>query len=134
LVGGIRPESLHAAQDEIALAIVDTLKARLLIGEREALTKRHTDDSELLRLYLLGRHHWHRFTPEDFELSEGYMEQALDKDPDFAMAHVGIAEVNHVKPFFMAAGSGRRPSCSTKWRRWPRSGSSRPSSSSPCTR
>ena len=96
-------DDIFAVQDEIALAIVDILKARLVTAEREALTKRYTDDSELYNLYLLGRHHWHRFTPEGFEFSDRYMEQAIEKDPDFALAHVGIAEVAHMKPFFANA-------------------------------
>jgi serine/threonine-protein kinase len=93
-------DDVFAVQDEISLAIVDTLKARLVSGEKEALTKRKTDDSELYNLYLLGRHHWQRFTPEGFELAERYLEQAIEKDPDFPLAHVGIAEMIHVRPFF----------------------------------
>jgi serine/threonine-protein kinase len=93
-------DDVFAVQDEIALAIVETLKARLLSGEKEALTKRYTDDSELYNLYLLGRHHWQRFTPEGFVFAERYLEQAIEKDPDFPLAHVGIAEMIHVRPFF----------------------------------
>jgi len=96
-------DDVFAVQDEIALAIVDTLKAKLLIDERKVLTKRYTDDSELYNLYLLGRHHCAKFTPEDFVLSERYMEQAIEKDPEFPMAYVGVAEINHFKPFFVDA-------------------------------
>jgi len=96
-------DDVFAVQDEIALAIVDTLKARLLTGEKEALTKRYTDDSELYNLYLLARHHWQRLTPEGLELAERYLEQAIEKDPDFPLAHVGIAEMIHMLPFFSDA-------------------------------
>jgi serine/threonine-protein kinase len=98
-------DDVFALQDEISLAIVDTLKARLLTGEREALTKRHTDNPELHNLYLLARHHWGKFTPEGFDLAEQYLEQAIEKDPEFPLAYAGIAEINHFRPFF----AGVRP-------------------------
>ncbi|NNM04316.1 MAG: protein kinase [Gemmatimonadetes bacterium] len=98
-------DDVFALQDEISLAIVDTLKARLLTAEREALTKRHTDNPELHNLYLLARHHWGKFTPEGFDLGEQYLEQAIEKDPEFPLAYAGIAEINHFRPFF----AGVRP-------------------------
>jgi serine/threonine-protein kinase len=94
-------DDVFVVQDEITLAIVDTLKARLLTTEREAISKRHTDDSELYNLYLLGRYHWNKFTPDGFDTSESYFEQAIAKDPGFALGYVGVAEVNHLKPFFV---------------------------------
>jgi len=93
-------DDIFAVQDEIALAIVDILKAKLLTTEKRTFTKRPAYDPELLNLYLLGRHHWQKFTPEGFQHSMRYMEEALRQDPDFPLAHVGIAGMIHVKPFF----------------------------------
>jgi len=47
-------EDIFAIQDEISLAIVDSLKVKLLAGEKTALQKRHTDDPEAYNLYLKG--------------------------------------------------------------------------------
>jgi TolB-like protein/Flp pilus assembly protein TadD len=94
---------VFAVQDEIALAIVNALKLTLVEGERRALTKRPTDDPELYSLYLLGRYHWYRFTEEGLSTAEAYFEQALQRDPAFALAYVGAAEVLHFKPWFLDA-------------------------------
>jgi len=96
-------EDVFAVQDEIAAAIVNELKLKLFEGERQALAKRPTDDPELYNLYLLGRYHWYRFTEEGLTRSEEYFERALERDPRFALAYVGAAEVLHFKPWFLDA-------------------------------
>ena len=94
-------QDVFTVQDEIALAIVDTLKVRLLHGERDALTKRYTDNVELYKLYLLGRHYWNKFTPEGLAKSIQCYEQAIEKDPDYALAYSGAAEVQLFTVFFV---------------------------------
>ena len=87
-------------QDEITLAIVDNLKIKLIGNEEEAVVKHYTDNPELYNLYLLGLHHANKWTPEDFDKSEEYFEQAIKKDPNYALAYVGIAEVYAFNTFF----------------------------------
>ncbi|MCK5650261.1 MAG: tetratricopeptide repeat protein [Gemmatimonadetes bacterium] len=94
-------DDVFAIQGEIALAIVDTLKANVLAGERDLLTSRYPVNSDLYNLYLLGRYHWNKFTEESLERSERYFEEAIQTDPGYALAYAGAAEVNHMKPFFM---------------------------------
>jgi len=75
--------------DEIALTIADKLKLTLLSEEKARLVKRSTENLEAYNLYLLGRYFFYKSTvEEDYKKAIGYVEQALAKDPKFAMAYV----------------------------------------------
>ncbi len=83
---------LFAIQDEISLEIVDRLKVNLLGGEKESLIKRHTENLEAYELFLQGRFFWNKRTVDGFNMAMEYFEKAIDKDPEYALAHVGIAD------------------------------------------
>jgi TolB-like protein/Tfp pilus assembly protein PilF/tRNA A-37 threonylcarbamoyl transferase component Bud32 len=75
--------------DEIALTIADKLKLTLLSEEKARLVKRSTENLEAYNLYLLGRYFFYKtLVEEDFKKAIGYVEQALAKDPKFALAYV----------------------------------------------
>ena len=80
-------------QDEISLAIVNALKVKLLGEDKAAVVKRHTDNIEAYQLYLKGRHHWHKWSADGFAKSRECMERAIQIDPDYALAYVGLADV-----------------------------------------
>jgi serine/threonine protein kinase/tetratricopeptide (TPR) repeat protein len=86
-------EDIFAIQDEISLAIVDNLKVSLLRGEKEALLKRYTEDIEAYSLYLKGIYFLRMYTAEGFQEAIKYFEQTLKKDPNYAIAYYGLAEV-----------------------------------------
>jgi len=86
-------EDIFAIQDEIALAIVEKLKLKLLEGEKTALLKRPTDDAEAYTLYLKGIYFAFKLNMESLQRALEYFREALDKDPGLASAHVGIATV-----------------------------------------
>jgi serine/threonine protein kinase/tetratricopeptide (TPR) repeat protein len=86
-------EDVFAIQDEISMAVVDKLKVELLEGEREKLTKRHTEDKEAYQLYLKGRYHWNRRYPKDMVMAVDYFQRAIDIDPSYALPLGGIADV-----------------------------------------
>jgi len=86
-------EDIFAVQDEISMAVVDKLKVELLAGEKEKLTKRHTQDKKAYQLYLKGRYHWNRRSPRDMVLAVDHFQRAIDKDSDYALPYVGIADV-----------------------------------------
>jgi TolB-like protein/Tfp pilus assembly protein PilF/tRNA A-37 threonylcarbamoyl transferase component Bud32 len=74
--------------DEIALTIADKLELTLLSDEKARLVKRSTENIEAYNLYLLGRYFFYKSTvEEDYIKAIGYIEQALAKDPNFAMAY-----------------------------------------------
>jgi tetratricopeptide (TPR) repeat protein len=65
-----------------------------LSGEdKERLTKRSTDDPEVYRLYLLGR--FYRRNRLDLQKAKDYLEQAIQRDPNFAPAYAQLAYVYH---------------------------------------
>jgi serine/threonine protein kinase/Tfp pilus assembly protein PilF len=85
-------EDFFALQDEISLAIVDSLKIKLLGGEKAKLVKRYTDNLEAYNLYLKGRYFWNRRTEKGLNLAIDYFEKAIEQDPNYALAYVGLAD------------------------------------------
>jgi serine/threonine protein kinase/Tfp pilus assembly protein PilF len=86
------PEDIFAIQDEISLTIVDKLKVRLLKGEKTKLIKRHTEDLDAYNLYLKGRYFWNLRTEESLKKSIDCFNQAIEKDPNYALAYAGLAD------------------------------------------
>jgi TolB-like protein/Flp pilus assembly protein TadD/predicted Ser/Thr protein kinase len=78
-------------QDEISLAIVEHLKVTLLAGEENALRKRSTADTEAYNLYLKGLYFVARPNPESIRKALNFFHEALDRDPNFALAYAGVA-------------------------------------------
>ena len=79
-------------QEEISLTIVDHLRLKLLKDEKEKLLKRHTEDHEAYDCYLKGRYFWYRRYERGMQRGLQYFQQAIEKDPGYALAHVGIAD------------------------------------------
>jgi TolB-like protein len=65
-------------------------RLRLTHAEKRRLTKRQTDDAEAYRLYLKGLHHWNRWTEDGFYKAIESFQQAVEKDPGYALAHTGL--------------------------------------------
>ena len=86
-------EDIFTVQDEISMAVVDKLKVKLLEGEQEKITKRHTQNKEAYQLYLKGRYHWNRRSPKDMILAVDNFQRAIDKDQSYALPYAGIADV-----------------------------------------
>ncbi len=79
-------------QEEISLTIVDHLKLKLLQGEKEKILKRSTENPEAYECYLKGRYFWNRRYEKSFQRGLQYFQQAIEKDPGYALAYVGIAD------------------------------------------
>jgi serine/threonine-protein kinase len=80
-----------AVQREIATRISDGLRLQLTRDERQRIAKPQTENAEAYQLYLKGRYHWYKFTPEDYEKSLQYYHQAIERDSGYALAYAGIA-------------------------------------------
>jgi TolB-like protein/Flp pilus assembly protein TadD len=78
-------------QDEITLAVVDALKVRLLGHEKVAVLKRGTDDTEAYELYLRGLFYWNKRTGDSLRKAIDLFQQAVERDPNYALAYVGLA-------------------------------------------
>jgi non-specific serine/threonine protein kinase len=81
---------VFAIQDEISQAIVEKLRLRLA-GDRP-LVKRYTENLAAYDLCLKARYHLLKMTPEGREAGRRYCEQAIAVDPNYALAHVILAE------------------------------------------
>ena len=84
-------EDIFAIQDEIALAVAENLRVKLLREERAAIVRRRTTDVEANNAFLKGRHYWSSFTPEGFARSREYFAEAIEIDPGFATAYAMMA-------------------------------------------
>jgi serine/threonine protein kinase/Tfp pilus assembly protein PilF len=82
---------LLATQREIAREIVDKLKLKVS-GEEKGLTKHYTESNEAYQLYLRGRYYWNKRNPESLHKAVDYFQQAIDRDPGFALAYAGMAD------------------------------------------
>ena len=79
-------------EDSISEQVTKQLVPHLTGGERFKLTKRGTNKPEAHDAYLQGRYFWNQFTPDAFPKAIAAFETAVSLDPDYALAHVGIAD------------------------------------------
>jgi serine/threonine protein kinase/Tfp pilus assembly protein PilF len=86
-------EDIFDIQDEISLAIIESLKVKLLGEEKVKIVKRHTEDLDAYNLYLKGRFYSDMLTPAGFKQAVECFEKALLKDSNYAKAYVGLGIV-----------------------------------------
>jgi len=97
---------LLAIQREIAREITNNLRPRLSGEEPAGAGKNYTDNSEAYQLYLKGRFYWNKRTPEDFEKAITFFQQAIEKDPNYALAYSGLADSYTLLPVYGGTGTG----------------------------
>jgi TolB-like protein/Tfp pilus assembly protein PilF len=85
---------LVSLQNEIARDVSNRLKLKLTGADQQKLAKTYTSDAEAYRLYLQGRFYWNKRAGKEFEKAENYFQQAIEKDPNFALGYVGLADTN----------------------------------------
>ena len=90
-------------ESEIAKTVAETLQAKLSGSEQHAIAIRPTESTEAHQLYLKGRYFWNKRTATDFKTAIGYFQQAIDKDPSFALAYAGLADTYVLMSGFAAA-------------------------------
>jgi eukaryotic-like serine/threonine-protein kinase len=99
-----RLSDLLAVQEEIAQRITAGLRLKLTDAESKQLGKRYTEKTEAHQLYLRGRQMFLQFTPEGSRKALEYFRQAIDLDPDYALAYAGICYV-----YAVGAGTYEEP-------------------------
>jgi serine/threonine protein kinase/Tfp pilus assembly protein PilF len=82
---------IFAIQDEISNSISDNLRLKPTREELERMTRRYTENTEAFVASSKGRYFWNKRTEEDLKRAIGYFEQALQLDPNYALAYVGLA-------------------------------------------
>src|SRR5213080_3469897 len=83
---------IFAVESEIAKTIAETLQARLTGSEKSSIAKTPTVNPEAYELYLKGRFFWNKRTGTDLRKAIEYFNQAIAKDPNYALAYVGLAD------------------------------------------
>jgi tetratricopeptide (TPR) repeat protein len=79
-------------QEEIAKEVSRRVRSTLTREQQERLTRRYTENTEAYHLYLKGRYYWYKRTEEGVRKGIEYFEQAIAKDPGYALAYAGIAD------------------------------------------
>jgi TolB-like protein/Tfp pilus assembly protein PilF len=77
---------------EMAREITNNLRPTLSGVDRSRMEKQYTANPEAYELYLRGRFYWNKRTPDDFRKAITYFEQAIAKDPNYALAYSGLAD------------------------------------------
>lgn len=104
--------SIFDVQDEITLAVVEALKLKMLGNQKDAVLKRYTENTEAYELYLKGRFHYQKYTPEDWFKAIDFFEQAIAKEPEYAPAWANLASVLAYCWWFYVLP---RPETSRRW-------------------
>jgi serine/threonine-protein kinase len=77
---------------EVALDIVQKIKIAVTPAEQTRLASARSVDSEAYELYLKGRYNWNKFSPELINKALNYYDQAIEKDPNYALAYTAKTE------------------------------------------
>jgi serine/threonine protein kinase/TolB-like protein/Tfp pilus assembly protein PilF len=95
---------IFEVQEEISKEISEKLRIKLTGEEKKLLVKRYTDNTQAYRLYLKGRFCLSKMTKEALDNAIKNFQQAIDTDPDYALAYAGLADAyyalssNHLPP------------------------------------
>ena len=79
-------------EENIVGRITDALQLRLTETDRDRLSKSQTDNADAHRLYLKGRYFWNKRSEEGIKNAISYFQQAIEKDPAYALAYTGLAD------------------------------------------
>ncbi len=85
-------ENIFAIQSEISQTVAANLQAVMTPDEESRIEARPTDNLEAYELYLLGNQRIRRLTGDSLREAADYFERAIELDPEFALAYVGLAD------------------------------------------
>ena len=87
-----RQGDILVVQQDISREVTRGLQLKLSGEENRRVVKNYTENTEAYQLYLRGRYFWNKFTDEAITKSIDYFQQAIDKDPDYALAYAGLCD------------------------------------------
>ncbi len=91
-----KTSDIIALQQQIAGDIADKLRSKLSGDEKQQVTKQGTQNADAYQLYVKGRYYWNKRTNADIQSAISYFNQAIDKDPSYALAYAGLADAYSV--------------------------------------
>jgi eukaryotic-like serine/threonine-protein kinase len=90
-------------QGEVAQVIANEVNAKVTPQEQARLSGKRPIDPEAYQAYLQGRYYWNKRTEEDIRKAIGYYQQAINKDPNYALAYAGLADSYLVLSLYSSA-------------------------------
>jgi len=89
-----------AVQSDISKEISDQLRLKLTGDQGKRLVKHYTENPEAYQLYLQGRYYWNKRSPEGMKKSVEFFQQAIEKDPNYALAYTGLSDAYELLAFY----------------------------------
>jgi TolB-like protein/lipopolysaccharide biosynthesis regulator YciM len=89
---GGKSADIISLQQQIAGDLAEKLRSKLTTSEKQQVTKQGTQNPEAYELYLKGRYYWNKRTEEGLQRAIEYFQQALEKDPQYALGYTGLAD------------------------------------------
>jgi DNA-binding winged helix-turn-helix (wHTH) protein/TolB-like protein/tetratricopeptide (TPR) repeat protein len=83
---------IFGTQDSITERVAKALMVKLSGDQQKLLAKHYTENTRAYQLYLTGRYFWNKRTAEGLNKGIQYFQQAIDQDPNYALAYAGIAQ------------------------------------------
>ena len=83
---------IFAVESDIAKTIAETLQAKITGSEKNSIAKAPTANPEAYELYLKGRFFWNKRSGVDLRRAIEFFNQAIAKDPSYALAYAGLAD------------------------------------------
>ena len=96
-------------QHQIAGDLADKLRSKLSTSEKQLVAKQGTQNPEAYELYLKGRYYWNKRTLPDLDTAISYFNQAIAKDPSYALAYSGLADAYGLLPSYGGSPSENYP-------------------------
>ena len=100
-----RLTDILAVESEIAKSVADALQAKLTGSEKSSIAKAPTANPEAYELYLKGRFFWNKRSGADLRKAIEYFNQAIAKDPNYALAYAGLADSYLLLPNYGSAST-----------------------------
>src|SRR5215203_3140312 len=98
-----KQSDIVSLQSEIARDVSSKLKSKLSGADVAKVEKNYTANPEAYQLYLKGRFFWNKLTPDGLQKSLEFFDQAVAKDPSYALAYSGLAESYVLFPNYSVA-------------------------------
>jgi len=94
---------IFTVESDIAKTIADQLQAKLTGSEKQMMAAQPTTDTTAYELYHKGRSLWEKRTGDNIPKAIAFFEQAIARDPNYALAYAGLASAYILSPFYTGA-------------------------------
>ena len=96
----VKSTDIIALEQQIAGDLAAKLRSGMSTSEKNSVAKQGTQNPEAYELYLKGRYAWNKRTAADLEAAISFFNQAIAKDPGYALAYSGLSDVYTVYPVY----------------------------------